>query len=342
MTLPEISVIVPAYNVEKYLSQSLKSLSNQNFQDFEVIVVDDASTDSTLEVARSHEDRRVRVIQHSQNAGVAAARNTGIHAARGEFIAILDSDDIAMPERLLHQRRAFEGRPRLGLVGSHVGLIDDAGRRMSGKWRRPLASDEAKAELCFRNAFCASFMFRRVAAPIDLFGDYPVAEDYSFVVGMSEEWDLINLREQLTMYRVRSGGLTHTKKQRMEQFVRRVMSRQLQKLGINPTTHELDLNRHIGAQTLESSESLLDELDAWLCRLLASNERNQVFDRAVFSRVLTCEWYRVCKFASPLGFRAWSRYWGSHLAERLPIAEHVKFVAKCWLKHGRKGGDCIL
>ncbi len=100
MMNPEISVIIPTYNSEQYLSQAIASALNQTYYNLEVIVVDDASRDGTLQVASSFQDKRLKIIENQENLGVSGARNRGLKAARGNWIALLDSDDWYAPERI--------------------------------------------------------------------------------------------------------------------------------------------------------------------------------------------------------------------------------------------------
>ncbi|ODG98594.1 glycosyl transferase [Nostoc sp. KVJ20] len=97
---PKVSVIIPAYNTEAYIAKSIESALEQTLTDIEVIIVDDASSDKTVEVAKSFKDQRLKVIVNQQNLGAAAARNRALRAAQGEWIAVLDSDDWYAPERL--------------------------------------------------------------------------------------------------------------------------------------------------------------------------------------------------------------------------------------------------
>lgn len=104
-TTPDVSIIIPAYNTELYIAQAIDSALGQTFKNIEVIVVDDASTDSTLAIAQAYTDPRLRVIGHSKNLGAGAARNTALDAAQGQWIAVLDSDDWFAADRvesLLH------------------------------------------------------------------------------------------------------------------------------------------------------------------------------------------------------------------------------------------------
>ena len=97
---PKVSIIIPTYNSQAYIAQALESVLNQTYTNFEIILVDDASTDSTLEVVRSFRDERLKIISNKQNRGVSYGRNCGIKAAKGNWIALLDSDDWYAPQRL--------------------------------------------------------------------------------------------------------------------------------------------------------------------------------------------------------------------------------------------------
>ena len=114
---PTVSVVIPTYNRAHLIGRSIRSVLSQTYQDFEIIVVDDASTDNTEEVLRSLGNERIRYIRHEQNKGANAARNTGIKAARGKYIAFQDSDDIWLPDKLEKQMNVFKAAlPNVGVV----------------------------------------------------------------------------------------------------------------------------------------------------------------------------------------------------------------------------------
>lgn len=124
---PQISVIVPAYNAEKYISETIHSVLKQSFHDFEVIVVDDCSTDSTADIVTGIADDRVRYLKNASNMGAGKTRNAGIEAARGRFIAFLDADDLWYPTKLEHQV-AFMKSQKASVCYSRYDLIDATGR----------------------------------------------------------------------------------------------------------------------------------------------------------------------------------------------------------------------
>jgi len=124
MDTPLISVIMPVYNREKYVEEAIKSILNQTVTDLELIVVDDASTDNTLNVIYSINDQRIQVFQLKENKGVSAAYNTGLSKARGLFIARMDSDDISIPDRLEKQLSFLERNPHISICGSWVKFMN--------------------------------------------------------------------------------------------------------------------------------------------------------------------------------------------------------------------------
>lgn len=129
---PRVSVVIPSYNRGHTIVACLQSVLTQTFQDFEIIVVDDASADDTKARVASVEDPRIQYIAHAQNWGGAAARNTGIRAARGEFIAFLDSDDTWAPEKLAQQLACIESRgPDYGVVYTWFIGRDNEGQEVS-------------------------------------------------------------------------------------------------------------------------------------------------------------------------------------------------------------------
>ncbi len=120
---PTVSVIVPTFNRAELIKTSVRSVLNQTYQDFEIIIIDDGSTDDTEKVVKNLNDDRIRYIRHERNKGAPAARNTGIRSARGKYLAFQDSDDEWMPEKLERQMAIFRG------------AVSDVGVVYSGFWK---------------------------------------------------------------------------------------------------------------------------------------------------------------------------------------------------------------
>ena len=141
-----VSVIVPVFNAEKYFAECLDSLLNQTFQDFEVVVVDDCSTDSSRQIAESYVEKfsgRLKIFDNHKNSGVSAARNKGLNVSRGEYIFFLDADDMILPdglENLFNLAKNFDVDV-VNCTGT-CSINDDGSGRTFGRLKRPTATDE--------------------------------------------------------------------------------------------------------------------------------------------------------------------------------------------------------
>jgi glycosyltransferase involved in cell wall biosynthesis len=162
---PRVTVLVPAYNAAAYLAQALDSALAQRFANFEVVVVDDGSTDDTGAIAdryaAQHPDR-IRVI-HQSNAGLPAARNAAIEMARGELFALLDSDDVWKPDHLQLAAAAFDANPQLGLVHANIERIDARGHWImtcGPRWR-DVRDPYATIALRLEHVSCPTVVFHR-------------------------------------------------------------------------------------------------------------------------------------------------------------------------------------
>ena len=126
--MPAVSVLMTVYNGEEFLAQAIGSILNQTFEDFEFVIVDNASTDTSLEIVESFHDSRIRLVRNMMNLGQTKALNIGLHQSRGEYIARIDADDLALQQRLEMQVRFLEVHPEVAVIGSHVRLIDSEGQ----------------------------------------------------------------------------------------------------------------------------------------------------------------------------------------------------------------------
>jgi hypothetical protein len=237
---------MPARNAAAYLRAAMTSVFAQTFRDFELIVVDDQSTDDSREILAGCADRRLVVVRNDEPRGLPRALNRGLHAAKGEVVARQDADDLARPERLERQLRVMQARPELALLGSRGTLIDAGGQRV-GRLDRPLGAASIRWYHLFDNPFVhSSVMFRR--AVVTKLGGY----DESFLTA-TEDWELWsrvihahpvgNLPDRLIDYRVHatsmSGGVALVDRRRdtgriVEANVRRT-------LGVALDASETDL-----------------------------------------------------------------------------------------------------
>lgn len=196
--VPTVSVIIPTYNRAHLIRKSLESVLNQTFDDFEIIVFDDGSTDDTEKVVKQFTDERIRCLRHEQNRGAAAARNTGIRAARGDYIAFLDSDDEWLPHKLAKQLTALQSAPA-SVGASCTASYHIFGQRvkkhvpvLSGTWLRTLLWG------CDLNPGATLLVSRRVLDDVGLLDEtLPRYEDWDWLIRCVKKYDLLLLEQPL-------------------------------------------------------------------------------------------------------------------------------------------------
>ncbi len=161
MKNPKLSVVMPVFNSEKYLKQSVKSVLNQTYKDFEFIIINDGSTDKTLSIIKTFKDSRIKIISNKKNLGVAKSLNLGLKKSKGEYVARFDGDDISFPDRFETQVNFLNKNKEYVLVGSQADLIDGKGNLIR-KTSLPESDLKIRNKIIFRNPIIhPSVMFRK-------------------------------------------------------------------------------------------------------------------------------------------------------------------------------------
>ncbi len=192
-SLPPISVILPVFNAANTLRSAVESILKQTFHDFEFLIIDDGSTDQSLEILSRIKDARIKILRQ-KHAGIAIALNAGLAAAQGEFIARMDADDLSLPERFARQLALIESDSRIGVVGCRVEMFPanelTHGMKFYLNWLNSLLShEEIVTNLFVETPLAHPTMFFRKAALIDVggyrAGDFP--EDYDLLFRLHEK-----------------------------------------------------------------------------------------------------------------------------------------------------------
>lgn len=212
MVMPKVSVVLPAYNAAQFIRQTIASITAQSFHDFEIIVVDDGSTDATAGVA-AVQDSRVRVVQQ-RNQGIAAARNVGISHARGELIAFMDHDDLWHPDKLEAQCEVLERDPGCGIVYGEflrwdpLTPPDFPDETINSSRVVAELSGFILPQLVRTNwVLLSTAVIRRAVFETVGFFDpaMPPADDWDFVIRAAERYRFIKLAQPVALYRVHGG-----------------------------------------------------------------------------------------------------------------------------------------
>lgn len=211
----KISVTMPAYNAERFIAEAVESILNQTFRDFELIIVNDGSTDGTLAIAESYaaKDDRVTVVSQP-NGGISAARNRGLSVAKGEWIAVMDSDDVALPQRFERQLDFLAKNPDLAVISSYVHNIDDKGKRIA-QYESPLTDRQAVKDLVARDGLIsfhhsAVLMRREVVEAVGGYrGQFDMLEDCDLWNRIAEQGHGILVQpEYLLEYRLHPSSVS--------------------------------------------------------------------------------------------------------------------------------------
>jgi len=223
-SIPVVSVVIPMYNVEKYIEQSINSVLKQTYHHFEIILVDDGCTDNTLNIVNSFTDTRIRLVSQ-KNRGLSGARNTGIDAARGIYIALLDADDYWAPNKLTRHVRHLSRNPKVGISYCPSLFISEEGDLL-GVGQFPKLKNITTQHVFCRNPVgngSAAVIRRSVLTEISFFGvkrdkyrnmyfneSLRQSEDIELWtrIALNTKWKFEGISAPLTYYRVNESGLS--------------------------------------------------------------------------------------------------------------------------------------
>lgn len=213
---PLVSVVMPAYNAEKYISEAIESILNQTFRDFEFIIVDDGSADKTWEIIQEYakKDKRIIPVKNEENLKICKTLNKGIDLSRGKYIARMDADDWSFETRIEKQVFFMEDNPNVVVCGGYIEVCNE---NLSPMYTRkyPLTDKSIRKKLFIYSPFAhPSVMFRTF--PIkreEYIYDYNLhdAEDYDLYFRLGKRGKFANLKDVLIKYRVSDNSISHKK-----------------------------------------------------------------------------------------------------------------------------------
>ncbi|WP_329805040.1 glycosyltransferase family 2 protein [Flavobacterium facile] len=255
MNIPKISVLMPVYNSELYIKEAIDSILNQTFTDFELIIIDDASTDKSVEIIQSYTDSRIQLIVKPQNSGYTNSLNYGLTIAKGEYIARMDSDDISMPERFAKQVGFLEANKDVVVCGSVFNIIG-TGEIINV----PEEHEDIKFGMLLRCRIGhPTVMIRKrvlIENNINYNHEMEPAEDYDLWVRLSEIGKLYNLKEPLLSYRIHQNQVSTSRNEKQKEASKKVKIRQLKALddSVNLIQQEVFVKATDGLQEIDFND----------------------------------------------------------------------------------------
>jgi glycosyltransferase involved in cell wall biosynthesis len=299
-----ITVLMPIYNGEAFVADALESILEQTFRDFEFLIIDDGSTDKSVEIIEGYGDPRIRLVCNDEQIALIRTLNRGLELARGKYVVRMDADDVSLPERLERQVAFMEANPAVGACGTWAVTIGDG----DGAVRQyPEETDAIRCRLLFYPAIAHSTVCIRrdtyVRHHFQFDEAYPHAEDYELWCRFSEVVPLANLGSVLLRYRIHAGSVSRQHRDVQEATMRWIHRERLSRLGLIPTDEELFVHRWLALDRPAGEvQSQLDVGD-WLEKLLRANEKHGIYPRLAFEQILGQFWlaatYRTLRAGRP-------------------------------------------
>lgn len=275
---PLVSIIMPVFNSERYLKLAIDSILEQTYENIELLIVDDGSTDKSVQIIRTFSSSKIRFFQNEKNIGVSATRNKMINLSKGKYIALMDSDDISPKYRIEKQVNFLENNIQYGLIGGHYERFnDDRFFKKSKVHKHSLIQEENQVKLNFLGSIAApTAMFRASIVKINnLYFDVnlKIAEDYDFWRKIGLFTKVTNINEVLIYYRKHSNN-TMNKKELAYVYTVIAIRKSFDNLGIQ-TFDIFSKNQKI--KDINSFFKLIDSLEIFLENNKISNNFNQIY-----------------------------------------------------------------
>jgi len=338
----EISVIMSVYNAESFLLESINSILNQRGVDFELIIINDGSTDSTNFILDQIEkkDKRVKIV-NQENKGLAESLNLAISISKGKYIARMDADDIAHPKRLLVQINFLNSFKDIDIVGSYVKAFGDGKFRT---WKYPTYKAECDVALLFLNPLAhPAVMFRKtVINNVGLYDlSYNYDQDYEFWARASNSHGISNISTCLLNYRIHKDqmGSIFSKSQRIESQ-RRTQLYLLKIMGLNPSEEDMEIqlilsNAYRLEFEIEFSDDLLEKVAKWIREIVGKNNITKRYDNFALRHRLHTQYHALCLYSGNKGLTVFSKYRDTAVYLQVNSLNIILFIS-CFLKLGRK------
>lgn len=241
--MPQTTVLIPAYNCGKFISDAINSVLKQSYSDYEILVIDDGSTDNTENVIKSIASDKIIYLKNDENSGIVKTLNKGIELARGKYIARMDADDIMLGNRLQLQIDFLEQNPDYGMVGGWYQIMDE-----NGKFKKainlPTDYELLKIGLFFFNQFAHPTVTMRssLLKKLKYKQEFIYCEDFDLWTRFSKITKTANLPYYFLSYRWYDSNSCHTKQKELRTSVAELFSREFDELDISYTAKDLMLH----------------------------------------------------------------------------------------------------
>lgn len=327
---PTVSVLMPVYNAGSFLQSAIDSILFQSFNDFEFIIINDGSSDESEMIIQSYDDPRIRYIKNESNLRLIRTLNKGLAMATGEFIARMDADDIAEPDRLEKQISFMKDNPNIGVCGSwfqSFGLAENP-------VKYPTDDFSIRYTSLYQCPFCHPTVILRTNVirknQLEYSMDFPHAEDYEFWLRTSRVTQMANVPHYLLKYRQHESSISKVESQTQDSHSLRIRRMFFLEAGLSVTDEELDLFRNLNYQYNQFDIPNLERIGMLLCDIIEACRLSGYLESGRLTELLSDKWYHLCTNHSRYGNVVWKLFWSIPLlsSKFKGSPDSVRFLAK--------------
>jgi len=335
---PKITVLMPVYNGAKYLDLAIQSVLNQTYKDFEFLIIDDGSTDNSVEIIKKYDDARIRIVKNEKNLGLPTTLNIGLDIAKGEYIARMDCDDISHPLRFEKQVEFMDDNPNISICGTWMRTIgDNAGIIIEV----PKTNEEIKCSLLFSSGITHPTVFMRKKEfdkhNLRYSTEYLDNEDTELWIRALKYVQAGSLQEVLYYYRIHPTQTCRKDNQRQKGTTMKIIRALLIDLQMSPT--EEDVLLHCSCLRVDNGfeKDEIIQIERWLLKLKSFNDKSGLYNPEVFHHILNQRWFYTCNSSTRNGLWVLSRYMRSKVNcisfNMNNKINTMKFIIKSFLKY---------
>lgn len=330
MDKPLVSILMPAFNASLYIQEACSSLLRQSYSKLEIIIVDDCSTDDTINKIRGVNDSRIHLLRNNENMGLAASLNIAIRKAKGKYFARMDADDICYSNRIQEQVDFLERNQKVSLLGTGLKYFNYS----NYKNHFPVTHELCKAKLLFNVCFGhSSLMFRSEVFDNDNNLYNPVlrqySEDYELYSRLVDHYSFSNLQKLLIRYRTFEGSIKEGEQRKRKHNSRAIRRRMLLAMGV--ADERIDIDVHCKAADLSTLKSRIefDEIGLWFEFLAKTNSATNYFDQLALNQQLSEQLFEVIYQNFHLGIRLSELgNYTFYAFENIPFKGRLKYLIK--------------
>lgn len=299
-----VTVLMPVYNAGEFLKEAIDSILNQTYEEFEFLIINDGSTDSSVNIIESYKDKRIKLIHNIENKGLVESLNKGIEIAQGKYIIRMDADDIAEVNRIETQVDFMENNSDVAVAGSN-GVIFLSDKPIIKKLTDlPIKYNEIKCKLLFECPIVHSAVIIRKNILLEnnyrYSEKYKDTEDYGLWIEIAKNHKIVNIPKKLLRYRIISSSITNQALKRINdriKVMKNIYVLGLDCLEIKYSEEELDIHAEIAlSSTLKHFKYTKISIVRWLCRLIDANNSTRKFDSEIFNKEIAEQYFLVCVY----------------------------------------------